>query len=232
MLLQNLLNKVVVRLRGENFQIDKFSNKDILRIFLSRFYMFFRGLLRINLLTLRKGFFFLGRRVSLVGIEKISFGKTITVGNNVKISTIGASSFSIGDNFTLRDGSIIDSFGSLKLKSGSLIIGNNVGISEYVYIAVRGNIVIGNDVIIGPSVKIFSENHSFLVDSKPFRLQEEQRDEVSIGNNVWIGANVVILPGVIIGDNTVIAAGAVVTKSFESNVLLAGSPARIIRNLI
>jgi acetyltransferase-like isoleucine patch superfamily enzyme len=232
MSLQNLLNKLVIRLRGENFQIDKFTNNDLLRIFLSRFWMFSRGLIRINLLSLRKGIFFLGKRVSLVGVEKIFFGKTITIGNNVKISSIGASSFSRGNNFTLRDGSIIDSFGSLKLKSGSLIIGNNVGISEYVYIAVRGNIVIGNDVIIGPSVKIFSENHSFLVESRPFRLQSEKREDVNIGNNVWIGANVVILPGVIIGDNTVIAAGAVVTKSFESNVLLAGSPASIIRNLI
>ncbi|MDE6772661.1 MAG: sugar O-acetyltransferase, partial [Muribaculaceae bacterium] len=59
----------------------------------------------------------------------------------------------------------------------------------------------------------------------------EWAEPVAIGHNVWIGGDAVILPGVTIGDNVVIGAGAVVTRSFPSNVVIAGNPARVIKEL-
>ena len=103
MWLKSLLDNLVFKLRGEYLQIDDFGNKDLFRIFISRFLMLTRGGFRINIFSLKRGLYFIGRNVSISGLEKIKFGKTITIGNNVKISTIGAVSFTIGDNFTIRD---------------------------------------------------------------------------------------------------------------------------------
>ena len=78
----------------------------------------------------------------------------------------------------------------------------------------------------GMGSKIISANHDVSDFSKHIKKP------VKIGNNVWIGANVVILPGVEIGDNTVIGAGSIVTKSFkEGNCIIAGNPAKIIKKL-
>ena len=111
-------------------------------------------------------------------------------------------------------------------------IGNNVGISEFAYISLRGDLVIGNDVIIGPGLKIFTENHSFESKNLPYRLQDEIREKVIIGNNVWVGSSVIILAGAIIEDNCVIAAGAVVKKGiYKNSILIGGVPAKFIKNI-
>ena len=119
----------------------------------------------------------------------------------------------------------------IKKESGKLVIGDNVGISEFCYFAVRGDISIGDNVIFGPGVKIFSENHSFKLFEKVFRLQEEIRNKVVIGNNDWIGSNSIILPGVTIEDNAVIAAGSVVNKNINNGTLNGGIPAKQIKTL-
>lgn len=88
---------------------------------------------------------------------------------------------------------------------------------------------IGNHCMIGPKTCIYAIGHP---------LDPEQRNQsvglpapVTIGDNVWIGGGVTILPGVSLGDNTVVAAASVVTKSFPANVLIAGNPAKIIKEL-
>ena len=62
-------------------------------------------------------------------------------------------------------------------------------------------------------------------------LAQEEREPIKVGNNAWFGGNVTILPGVTLGDNVVVAAGAVVTKSFGDNVVLAGNPAKVIKEI-
>ena len=90
-------------------------------------------------------------------------------------------------------------------------------------------IKIGDNCMVGPKTCIYAIGH-------PLDAQERNRHigipkSVVIGNNVWIGGGVTILPGVSIGDNSVVAAASVVTKSFPDNVVIAGNPARIIRKL-
>lgn len=105
-------------------------------------------------------------------------------------------------------------------------IGTAPGLSPGCYIQGIGQISIGDYTIIGPNVVIVSANHD-LYDS---RLHE--KNTVKIGNYSWIGANSTILPGVDLGDHTIVAAGSVVTKSFEKgHVVLAGSPAKIVKVL-
>ena len=87
----------------------------------------------------------------------------------------------------------------------------------------------GNDVMIGPNTLITTVNHPL----SPMKRRNAmaQAKPVIIGNDVWIGGNVTILPGVKIGNNVVIAAGAVVTKDVPSNSLVGGVPAKIIREI-
>ena len=88
-----------------------------------------------------------------------------------------------------------------------------------------GGIYLGDRVQIGPHVTIVTDNHDFsnrsVLICKP----------VKIGNGVWIGANVTILPGVTVGENAVIAAGAVVMKDVPANSIVGGNPAKVIRML-
>jgi acetyltransferase-like isoleucine patch superfamily enzyme len=114
--------------------------------------------------------------------------------------------------------------------SGRILIGKDVWLSFAVsggcYIQGSNGIEIGDNTIFAPGVKIISGNH----DSSNLKnwLVEEP---VRIGKNCWLGANSVILPGVQLGDNVIVGAGSIVTKNFDSNCVIAGNPARLIRKL-
>lgn len=90
-----------------------------------------------------------------------------------------------------------------------------------------GGVKIGDDVIIGPNVSIFSENHEFSRRDIAINRQGMRRAPVRIGDDVWIGAGVTILPGVTIGNGCVIAAGAVVTRDISEFLVAGGVPARV-----
>lgn len=114
---------------------------------------------------------------------------------------------------------------------GEIVIGENVNVSFAVsggcYFQGNNKIYIGDNTIFAPNVVVVSSNHSFDNLSK-----WEDCDPIRIGKNCWIGANVVILPTVELGDNVIVGAGAIVTKSFtENNIVLAGNPAKIIKRL-
>ncbi len=98
------------------------------------------------------------------------------------------------------------------------------GMSPGVYINGENGVQIGDNVYIGPGVRIISANH----DPADFR-RHLPAEPIRIGNNVWIGANAVILPGVSIGHNVIIGAGAIVTRPIPANSVAAGNPARVIR---
>ncbi|WP_143320492.1 sugar O-acetyltransferase [Clostridium sp. HBUAS56010] len=90
-------------------------------------------------------------------------------------------------------------------------------------------VVIGDNVMFAPNVSIFTAGHPIHPDSR--NSGYEYGISVTIGNNVWIGGNVVINPGVTIGDNVVVGSGSVVTKDIPSNVIAAGNPCRVIREI-
>ena len=92
-----------------------------------------------------------------------------------------------------------------------------------------GKITIGNDVLFGPNVSIYTAGHPIHPESR--KSGYEYGIPVTIGDNVWIGGNCVILPGVKIGSNTVIGAGSVVTKNIPDNVCAAGNPCKVIRTI-
>jgi len=112
----------------------------------------------------------------------------------------------------------------------NIIIGENVWVSFALsggcYIQGINGITIGDKTLFAPGVKIISANH----DIKDY-TQHVLDKPIQIGNNCWIGANVVILPGVSLGDRCVVGAGSIVTRSFTSDQLIIGNPARSISNI-
>ncbi|MCP5382479.1 MAG: acyltransferase [Kordiimonadaceae bacterium] len=94
------------------------------------------------------------------------------------------------------------------------------------YIQAGNYIHFGSNILIGPNTAIISANHDVSIRSK-----WAKDNPIKIGDNVWIAANVVILPGVELGDNVIVGAGSVVTKSFKSNTIIAGNPAKVIRHI-
>ncbi len=151
----------------------------------------------------------------------------------MEYATLNALSYDgveIGNNFTLGKYAVIECTGVLRNVGNSLKIGNNVGINHYCFIGVRGNITIGDNVIFGPRVNIFSENHNFDRLDISIKNQGVTKEDTIIGNDVWIGASVSIMPGVKVGNGCVIAAGSVVTKDSADFSVVAGVPAKIIKN--
>lgn len=102
--------------------------------------------------------------------------------------------------------------------------------SNYNFTILAGNqVIIGNNVMFAPNCAIYAAGHPFSVEDRNAGL--EYAWPVRIGNNVWIGGHTCIIGGVTIGDNTVIAAGSVVTRDIPANVLAGGNPCRVIRTL-
>lgn len=92
-----------------------------------------------------------------------------------------------------------------------------------------GRITIGDDVQVGPNVQFLTPTHPLEPELR--RQKYEAAEPISIGDNVWLGGGVIILPGVHIGENTVVGAGAVVSRDLPANVVAVGNPARVIRSL-
>lgn len=127
---------------------------------------------------------------------------------------------SFGKNVNIEHGVF---FGSGK----EIEIGDNSGIGINCRIA--GPLSIGSDVMIAPGVSIYTRNHETENIYRPMRLQTAPQKKVTIGNDVWIAANAIILPGVSIGNGAIVAAGAVVTKDVPDYAVVGGNPAKIIK---
>ena len=93
----------------------------------------------------------------------------------------------------------------------------------------QGGVRIGSDVMMGPDVKIYTRNHNIDDVSQSMRLQGDSFSPVSIGDDVWIACNVVILPGVTISSHTVIGAGTIVTHDVPDYAVVVGNPAKVLR---
>ena len=109
----------------------------------------------------------------------------------------------------------------------NITIGKNVFINAGCHFQDQGGIFIGDGVLIGHNVTLATLNHGFNPEDRGTLYPAP----IVIGKNVWIGSDATILPGITIGENSIIAAGAVVTKNVPENVIAGGNPAKIIKKI-
>jgi len=112
---------------------------------------------------------------------------------------------------------------------GCISLGSKTFINENSRIVALDKIDIGDDCLVGDSVSMYDHDHEHSDKSKPFAKQGYVSAPIIVGNNVWIGSHVVVCKGVTIGENSIIGAGSVVTKSVPANVIAAGIPAKVIK---
>lgn len=126
-------------------------------------------------------------------------------------------------NVILGKGVIIHGYG------GRVEIGDNSIVGPNVIIYGHGDVTIGRDCLIAMETKIISANHDIPSRSDKINKFLDIREPVTIGNDVWLGANVIVLAGVTIADGCVVGAGSVVTRNLEAYSIAVGNPARVIR---
>ena len=147
------------------------------------------------------------------------------IGNKFRGEIVKAFMHKCGENLNIYPHVHIENIQNLKC-------GDNVYFNRNTWINAYGGITIGNNVLIGPSVIIHSANHKIPTKKDQILGSGHQKNPVIIGNDIWIGANALILPGVRIGDGCVIGAGSVVTKNVEPYSIVGGNPAKKIRDRI
>ena len=131
--------------------------------------------------------------------------------------------------FSLGDFSVIESFVCINNAVGDVVIGDHTRIG--LHNTIIGPVTIGNHVNLAQGINVKSLNHNFDDPEKRIDEQGVSTTHVTIGDDIWIGANAVVLPGVTIGNHSVVAAGAVVTKDVPPHSLVAGVPAKVIKQI-
>ena len=132
--------------------------------------------------------------------------------------------------FSLGRHSVVESFCCINNAVGDIIIGDYTRIG--LHNTIIGPVTIGNHVNLAQGITVTALNHNFSEPDKRIDEQGVSTGQVVIGDDVWIGANAVVLPNVSIGCHSVIAAGAVVTKDVPDGCAVAGVPAKIIKRLL
>ena len=131
--------------------------------------------------------------------------------------------------FSLGRYSVVESFCCINNAVGDVIIGDHTRIG--LHNTIIGPVTIGSHVNLAQGITVTALNHNFSNTSRRIDQQGVSTQVVTIADDVWIGANAVILPGVTIGKHSVVAAGAVVTRDVPPNSIVAGVPAKIIKEL-
>lgn len=220
----------IVRLRNPKFKFDEsISSAMIMELIFDKTYMFVRAVM-YHLLRLKKpGLYFFGKGVSFYYFKNIQLGKWVKLDDYVFLGALGQQPLIIGNNSGIGAYSRIEISQSFNNIGRYITIGSNVGIGPYASLGGAGGLEIGDECIIGPYFSCHPENHNFHILEESIRHQGVTRVGIKVGRNCWVGAKVSILDGVEIGEGCVIAAGAVVTKSFPAYSVIGGVPARWIK---
>jgi acetyltransferase-like isoleucine patch superfamily enzyme len=219
----------IIQRKNPNFRFHAgLSSSTIASLFLLKIGM----KLRAQKLWLRfrapKGLF-LGKNVRFFNLNNLLWGNFVQLEDHVFMSALGLEPLVLSDNVRIGAFSRLIISTTFDQPGKGIFIGKNVGIGEFSYLGGAGGLHIGEDCIIGQYFSTHPENHVFSDTSLPIRLQGVTREGIHVEANCWIGAKVTLLDGVRIGAGSVIAAGAVVTKSFPAGSVIGGVPARLLK---
>jgi len=221
MLFQKLLNK-----SGKTYDIDsRIPDRLIIIVLTRRLFMLFRGFLK----TGRK--VFIGSNAKIYNSRNIRFGRSVTIDSYCKIDGFSSEPIILGDCVKIGAYSNLSSTSHLSKYGIGLQIGNHSAVGDFTQFGAAGGIIIGNDVIMGSYISFHSENHNFSDHNLLIREQGVTSKGIVIGNNIWVGAKVTFLDGCRVGNNSVVAAGAVVNGIYPDNSIIGGVPAKVLKVL-
>ncbi len=175
-------------------------------------------------------------------------GKSCLVGKNVRLAI--SSRIFLGDRVVIGEYCYIDpksihskiilgndvyisrlcrlTSGSSENSIGEVLIGDSVHIGQNCFFDGTGKLMVGKDSVLGPNVSLLTANHEFKDPTIPIRFQGAIAKTITIEEDVWVGANVIVLGSVTIGKGAVIGAGSVVTKNIPPYSIVVGNPAKIV----
>lgn len=224
-MIRSFIQKLITK-SGKSYIIDKnIPNSLLYKTLYNRGIMLIRGLL-----FWRKKIF-LGKSVTIFNKKNFQLGQNVTIEKHTELDGYASQKIEFGNNVKIGSYSKLLSTSHLATYGKGLKIGNNSAVGDFTHFGAAGGIKIGNDVIMGSYISFHSENHNFSDTTKLIREQGVNSKGIIIGNNVWVGAKVTFLDGSKVGNNCVVAAGAMVNSEFPDNVIIGGIPAKIIKSI-
>lgn len=224
-MIKKLFQTILLKM-GKSYSIDEsIPNSLLVSVLINRFLMLARGMI-----FLRKKVF-LGNSCKVLNKSNFVFGKSVTIERHTVLDGYAKNKIILGDGVKIGAYSCLTTTSHLSKYGIGLKMGNNSAIGDYTHFGASGGIEIGNDVIMGSYISFHSENHIFTDKEKLIREQGVTSKGIKLGNNIWVGAKVTFLDGARIGNNSVVAAGAVVNGVFPDNVVIGGVPAKIVKEI-
>lgn len=225
-MIKKLFQKLLLQ-SGKSYHLaDRIPAKLIYLVIYKRAVMLIRGFIKTGKKV------FLGSNVVLYNRKNIQFGKNVTIDKNCILDGYSEEKIILGDGVKIGAYSSLSSTSHMSKYGKGLKMGNNSAVGQFTEFGASGGIEIGNDVIMGSYVSFHSENHNFDDPSRLIREQGVTSKSIKIGNNIWVGAKVTFLDGCQVGDNSVVAAGAVVNGIYPPNSVIGGIPAKIIKTIL
>lgn len=191
--------------------------------------MALRGLVARAFLKETSGLLLVGRGVRIRNPHRISFGSGVVIEDYAEVQGRSQEGIRFGDGVTVGSFAMIRPSGYYGRKAGiGLSIGAGSNIGPLCYIGCSGGISIGENVMIGPGVNLFAENHVFARTDMTMKDQGVTWAKIVVEDDCWLASGSTVVAGVTIGRGSIVAAGAVVTRDVPAFSIAAGVPAEIV----
>ena len=229
-MLRSVFEKIISKKKNKIFKFDESLKTVTLIMFLmQKVFELIRGF-KIILYLKKPTTLFLGRNVRFFCTSNIVFGNFVSLADYCYLSGMGKGKLILGNGVSIGAFSRLVVSTTFNNLGSHIHIGNNVGIGEYSRVGGSGGVEIGDDTIIAQYFSAHPENHVIEDTDTLIRHQGTTRKKIVIGKNCWLGSKVTVLSGVIIGDNSIVGAGSIVTKDIPPDSIAAGNPAKVIRS--
>jgi acetyltransferase-like isoleucine patch superfamily enzyme len=170
------------------------------------------------------------RNVRVLHARHVSAGRDLNLEEGCQIMGLSKRGIVFGDRCTVGRYAMVTPTNIFGGEPGEgLKVGDNSNIGHFAFVGCSGYIEIGDRVLMGPRVTLLAENHRFDDGGLSIKLQGVERETITIGDDCWLGAGSIVLAGVSIGSGSVVAAGSVVTEDVPAMTVVAGVPARFVR---
>ena len=228
----SLIRSWTIRLRGERALVmdEDWPPRAVVALVRLGLGMALRGALLRPWCGSSGGLLFVGRGTALRNVRHLHCGRNVIIEDFVEIQALSTRGVRLGNNVSLGRYTVVRPTGNYGGSVGEgMTIGQGTSFGPFCYIGCSGYMSFGCNVMVGPRVSFFGENHIFEAIDLPIRDQGVRKGPVTVEDNVWIGSHAVILPGVRIGTGAIIASGAVVNRDVEPYAIMGGIPARLIQ---